>query len=264
MSKAERPAAATPTISTFSVTKGGKVAETYAVFREWDLEKSLDENLQRMREENPILAPTDAWLKEMRRIFRVRFSDIERHRPLIRLAQAGMAQDSWAPILLWHLCFRELLLSDFLESWLFPRKQEGLLRVRADDVREYLGELPARGLLAKDWTGNTISRMASGLPAYAADFGLLNGRSVKEIVPFHLPDEALLYVLHTLAEETAAGTKLVSDIRWRRFLLPQSELESELLRLHQVRKLHFNIAGSLISLELPFKTLDEFVNDLAR
>ena len=28
------PAVLTPTISTFSVTKGGKVAETYACFRE--------------------------------------------------------------------------------------------------------------------------------------------------------------------------------------------------------------------------------------
>jgi hypothetical protein len=256
-------ATAVPTISTFSVTKGGKVAETYAVFQQWDLEKSLDDNLQQMREENPILAPTDAWLKEMRRIFRVRFSDTERHRPLIRLTQGGMAQETWAPILLWHLCFRELLLSDFLESWLFPRKQEGLLRVRADDVREYLGALPARGLLQKDWTPNTISRMTSGLPAYAADFGLLDGRSVKEVVPFHLPDEALLYVLHSLADETAASTRIVGDVRWRRFLLTQSELEGELLRLHQLRKLHFNVAGSLISLELPFNTLDEYADDLA-
>jgi hypothetical protein len=254
----------TPTISTFSVTKGGKVSETHACFSSWDLSASLDDNLARLRDENPILAPTDAWLKEMRRIFHVRFGDIERHRPLIRLAQGARAlsTEAWTPILLWHLCLRELLLSDFLETWLYPRKQEGLLRVRSDDVRAYLAELKPRGLLAKDWKPSSVSRMASGLPAYAADFGLLQGKATKEIAPFHLPDEAILYVLHDLSAEIASAEKILDDIRWRRFLLSRNELEQELLRLHQHRKLSFEIAGSVVSLELPHKSVEEYVEHL--
>lgn len=253
-----------PTVSTFSVTKGGKVAETYETFRHWDLAASLDDNLARLHDENTIVAQTDAWLKEMRRIFHARFADIERHRPLIRLAQGtkALAQETWAPILLWHLCFRELLLSDFLETWLYSRKQEGLLRVRSDDVRGYLRELKPRGLLDKDWKESSVSRMASGLPAYAADFGLLQGKATKEIAPFHLPDEAILYVLHDLASEMASAEKILDDIRWRRFLLSRAELERELLRLHQHRKLTFEIAGSVVSLDLPHKTVDEYVEHL--
>ncbi len=258
-----RPASS-PTISTFSVTKGGKIAETYACFAHWDLNATVDENLDQFREENPILAPTDGWLKEMRRIFRVRFLDIERHRPLIRLAQAGMRQDTWAPILMWHLCFRELLLSDFLESWLFPRKHEGMLRVRADEVRGYLKGLPARGLLDKDWTANTVSRMVSGLPTYAADFGLLEGKAVKEICPFHLPDEALLYVLHDIAGDVASAEKILDDPRWKRFLISRSELEREVLRLHQHRRVTFEIAGSMVALELPCKSADEYAEHLVQ
>lgn len=254
----------TPTISTFSVTKGGKVAETYACFSAWDLGASLDENLDRLRRENPILAGTDAWLKEMRRIFHVRFGDIERHKLLIRLTQSPRAlrQEIWAPILLWHLCLRELLLSDFLETWVYPRKQEGLLRVRVEDVRGYLAELKPRGLLDKEWKASSVSRMASGLPAYAADFGLLNGRAVKEIAAFHLPDEALLYVLHDLAGETASAERKLDDVRWRRFLLSRAELERELLRLHQHHKLSFEFAGSVVSLELPHKNVDDYVGHL--
>lgn len=251
-----------PTISTFSVTKGGKVSETYACFAGWDLAASLDENLARLREENPILAPTDAWLKEMRRIFHARFSDIERHRPLVRLAQGGLPEEIWASILLWHLCLRELLLSDFLETWLFPRRQDGFLRVRAEDIRAYLAELGPRGLLDKEWTPNTVSRMASGLPAYAADFGLLEGKAVKEIAHFHLPDEALLYVLHDLAAATSSAERILVDNRWRRFLLSRAEVEQELLRLHQQRQLRYDVAGSLITLELPYENASEYVEHL--
>ena len=251
-----------PTISTFSVTKGGKIPETYACFAQWDLSASLDENLEHLKDSNPILAPTDAWLKEMRRIFHVRFGSIERHRPLIQLAQAGYPQDAWSQMLLWHLCMRELLLSDFLENWLFPRKQEGLLRVRADDVRGYLATLGERGLLSKQWSESTISRMASGLPAYAADFGLLRGKAVKEIAPFHLLDDVLLYVLHDLAGDTASADRALSDTRWQRFLMSRGELEQELLRLHQLRRLRFEMVGSMVAFELPYRSVGEYVEHL--
>lgn len=256
--------ASEPTISTFSVTKGGRVAETYACFAAWDLDLSLDDNLERFREGNPILAPTDAWLKEMRKIFHRRFADIERHRRLIRLVQGPrpLAQAVWAPILLWHLCGRELLLSDFLETWLFPRKQNGFLRVRGADVRLYLSELKPRGLIQVDWKPSSVSRMASGLPSYAADFGLLQGKAVKEIAPFHLNDEALLYVLHEMAAASANTEKILDDTRWRRFLLSRDELEQELLRLHQHRKLTFELAGSMVALELPYNNVDEYVEHL--
>lgn len=253
-----------PSISTFSVTKGGKVAETHALFAGWDFARSLDENLDRYERTNPILAKTSRWLEEMRKIFHARFGGIERHRPLIRLAQSAFPKEKWAPILLWHLCYRELLLSDFLESWLFPRKHEGMLRVRADDVRGYLSGLHARGLLTRQWSENTISKMASSLPAYAADFGLLRGKATKEIAPYHPPEEALLYILHDLACEIANGDLLLSDIRWRRLLLSRAEVEQELLRLHQHRQLRFEMTGSTVVLELPHRSVEEYVEHLIR
>jgi hypothetical protein len=258
------PSVASPTISTFSVTKGGQVAETYACLREWDLSQSLDENLGRFKERNPIQAPTDAWLREMRRIFRVRFGDIEGHAPLIRLAQAGFNQDVWSQILIWHLCARELLLSDFLETWLYPRKQEGMLYVRSDNVRDYLASLRSRGLVEQEWTATTVSRMASGLPTYAADLGLLQGRAVKEFGAFHLYDEAFLYVLYTMWESTRAAEQVLGDRRWRWFLLSRADVEHELLRLHQAHKVRFEAAGSLVSLDLPHASLEAFVDDLVR
>ena len=251
-----------PTVSTFSVTKGGRVAETYACLSQWDLSQSLDENLRRFREENPIFASTEAWLKEMRRILRARFGDIERHRTLICLAKGGVPQAVWAPILLWHLCLRELLLSDFLETWLYPRKRDGLLRLRSADVRVYIEGLEARGFVDRQWTPNTISRMASGIPTYASDFGLLRGKAVKEVAPYHLPDEALLYILHWLAEESASAERILGDVRWQRFLMSRQDVEQELLRLHQLRRLRFDVMGSVIALEFPFRSVSSYVEHL--
>ena len=250
------------TISTFSVTKGGRVEETYACFESWQLDSSLDENLDRFAETNPILASTESWLKEMRRILRVRFGEVERHRPLIELARAGLPLHDWAPLLLWHLCYRELLLADFLETWLYERKIGGVLRVKADDVGEYLMALRSRGLLEAEWSRNTINRMASGLPAYAADFGLLEGRVVREIIPFHLPESAFLYVLYAMADEGLSARRMIDDRRWRRFLMSSDDVEHQLLRLHQLQRLSYHTAGSAIDLELPLTSLSAYADSL--
>lgn len=251
-----------PTISTFSVTKGAKAEETYACLAAWDLSRPVSENLERLRDENPILAPTDAWLQEMVRILRLRFANVELHRPLIRLAQRGLPLETWRPILLWHLCQRELLLSDFLDTWLFPRREEGLLRVRPDDVRTYLAQLHERGLLDAAWRKSSIDRMASGLPAYAADLGLLQGKAVKEIPTPFVADEALLYVLHWMRDEGLGSQRSIEDRRWRWYLLSRSELEAELLRLHQRGALRFESAGTVISLDLPYPSLEAYVDAL--
>ncbi len=117
-------------------------------------------------------------------------------------------------------------------------------------------------MLETDWTDNTINRMASGLPSYTADFGLLRGKGVKEIASYYMPDEALLYVLYDLAAETKVTEHILGDARWRRFLLSRSELEQELLRLHQHRGLTFELTGSVVALELPYTSVDEYVEHL--
>lgn len=155
-----------------------------------------------------------------------------------------------------------LLLSDFLESWLYDRRQEGMLRVRADDVRAYLASLTDRGLLETEWRQSSVDRMASGLPAYAADLGLLHGKTVKEIRPAHLPDEALLYVLHWMRDQGLGSQRVLDDRRWRWYLVSRPELEAELLRLHQRGSLRFDVAGSAIALDLPYPSLEEYVDAL--
>ena len=65
-----------------------------------------------------------------------------------------------------------------------------------------------------------------------------------------------------MAAESASTEKILDDTRWRRFLLSRDELEQEVLRLHQHRKLTFEMAGSMVALELPYNNVDEYVEQL--
>ena len=108
------------------------------------------------------------------------------------------------------------------------------------------------------WTEQTMKRVAAGLLKIAVDFGLLRGSVVKEFASFHLPERSFVYLLHALRDEKLSPSKFVGSPDWRMFLMRPGDVEHELLRLHQFRKLEYQVAGSLVQLSLPCTSSREY------
>lgn len=245
--------------STFSVMKGALINETYAVFEAWDFDRSKKENLDRLREENYIGAKTVMWLRNIAKALNQRFDPAGRDRPLVMLAKHGLPIDEWKPLLFWHITRDEFLVRDFMETWLFEAYNDGVFRIRASDVATYLTSIDHRkGIQKSTWSEQTTKRIATGLLKMAADFGFLRGSVVKEFTSFHLPEKSFLYLLHAMRDEKLSPSKLVASPKWRLFLLRPSDVEHELLRLHQYRKLEYQVAGSLVELSLPCTSTSEY------
>ena len=92
----------------------------------------------------------------------------------------------------------------------------------------------------------------------AVDFGLLRGSVVKEFASYHLPERSFLYLLYAIREETHSPRKVIESDDWRMFLMLPSDVEQELLRLHQFRKLDYQVAGSIVQLTLPCASACEY------
>ena len=188
-----------------------------------------------------------------------RFDPAGRDRPLVVLAKHGFPVDEWKPLLLWHMTCEEFLVRDFLETWLFDAFDAGVFRVRTADVVTHLGEIGKRGATTEHaWSEDTTRRVAAGLLKIAVDFGLLRGSVVKELVPFHLPERSLLYLLHAMRDERLSPGALIASPAWRLFLMRPTDVEQELLRLHQYRKLDYQVAGSLVQLSLRCASTREY------
>jgi hypothetical protein len=253
-------------VSSFTIIKGSLIEETYAVFQDWDLSLSRTENLRRVREQNTIGGTSTHWARDVAKVLNRRFDPNGRDRPLVDLAKAGCNREIWKPLLLWHMTRDEFLVRDFLVNWLYPQFVEGAYRLEADDVVHYLRSLSGMKGVAWSgkWTETTTARVASGLLRMAADFGLLKGKSTKEFSSYHLPDESLLYLLHAMADTEPNAGRIVESKDWRLYLMNSADLERELLRLHQFRKLHYEVAGSLAQLKLPFRSLAEYAREFTR
>jgi hypothetical protein len=160
---------------------------------------------------------------------------------------------------LWHITRDEFLLRDFLQNWLFLAYDSGVFRVRPEELHVYLKGLRKRGAITEhDWSDQTIKRVAAGLLKIATDFGLLRGGAVKEFATYHLPEPSFLYLLHAMREEQQSQSGVVTASDWRMFLMRPAEVEREILRLHQFRKLDYQVAGSLVELSLPCGSTVEY------
>jgi hypothetical protein len=251
-------------VSSFTIVKGSLIEETYSIFRDWDYRVSKFENLRRVRDENTIGATSTNWALNVTKVMNRRFDPEGRDRPLVDLAKASCDREVWKPLLLYHMTRDEFLVRDFLVNWLFPQFRAGAYRLRADDVFPYLNGL--RKMSGIEWSGNwsdsTLKRVGSGLLRIATDFGLLQGSQTREFASYHLPEESFLYLLHAMMDRDANARRVIDSEDWHMFLMGAEDVERELLRLHQFRRIEYEVAGSLAQIKLPAASAADFAREL--
>ena len=251
-------------VSSFTIIKGSLIDETYAVFRDWDFDQTRTENLRRVREDNTIGATSIHWARDVAKVLNRRFDPAGRDRPLVDLAIAGCDREVWRPLLLFHMTRDEFLVRDFLVDWLYPQFTQGAYRLHTADVTKYLTSLSKKKGVewSGKWTDSTTSRVASGLLRMATDFGLLTGTLHKEFASYHLPEESFIYLLHAMADVEPNARRIVDAEDWHMYLMDTADVERELLRLHQFRKVHYEVAGSVAQLKLPHGSSADYAREL--
>jgi len=240
-------------ISSFTLVKALLVEETRMAFQAWDPDQPAARNWAALKEHNTVQAASQNWLRDIHLVLHRRFDPDGRDRPLVLLARQDPDPATWRAALLWHATRDEFLLRDFLVNWLYPRFENGTLETRTADAEAYLATIPG----TRTWSPLTRNRVAGALLRVAAEVGLVTGHRTRRFASYHLPDEALLYLLHAVAEVEPNGHRLVHCPDWRMYLMGPAEVEHELLRLHQYRRLLYEAAGTLVQLHLPQPSLLE-------
>lgn len=251
-------------VSSFTVIKGALILETYEVLARWELALDKRANLDRLRNENFVGAPSANWLRDVAKVLNRRLDPSGRDRPLTVLAKGGFPVDEWKPILLWHITRDEFLFRDFLVTWLFDAYERGVYRIHPADLHEYLMTIGKRGGQTEHaWTSSTLGRVATGLLKMAADFELLTGGVAKEFAHYHLSQRSFSYLIRAvLQHEAGSGQRMLESKEWRMFLMREEDVSNELLRLHQYHALGFERAGSLVQLTLAVESPLGFAEEL--
>jgi len=249
-------------LSSRLIRKGSLIEETYRVFQQWDLDRSIVENLHAIEVTNAIGANNQAWLQEITRTLSNRFKGTN-YQPLVVLAQGGYDIGKWKACLLWHIGTYDALYWRYATEWLYPQYVKGTVLLRTDDVVPFVQEITS-GVFAggKGFTEYGRVRAARDLLRMSTDFGLLTGSIPKQFASYHLHEECLLYVAHAISERESNARRLVDALDWRLYLMSVDDVEREFFNLHQYRRLEYHVAGSLAQLKLPHNTMMEYARSL--
>ncbi len=252
-------------ISTRLLHKGALIEETYTAFQHWDVSLPFRENIKNLHRANPIGAKNEGWLTENLKTISSRFAHDENFDSLVSLARGNIGLSPWKACYLWHIGNVDELYYRFATEWLFERYLDGASVIQNSDplpfVKRITGGKTSAGTPLSEYGTKTIS---ADLLRMAVAFDLMEGRLKRKFRIHHLPKEAFLYVLHGLSDHGVNTAQIIHSKDWRLFLLTPSDVERELLRLHQYQVLEYEVAGSITALRLPDRSQKEYVRSLLR
>ena len=246
------------------IKAGALLADTKTLLAHWDLDCSVQNNLQRIQRENIFGKASRSRVEDILRIFHQRYLREEAvTRALVVLVQRNVAASTLDRILYFHSAKSDRLLCDTVLEILVPLKSRGITSIDAGDFHHTLSMWVREGKTTSEWGDNTIRRVSQGLLATLRDFGILEGADNKRIASALLPVSAFAYIMFFLKQNQPSGAKLIDLPEWRLFFLSPEGVERFLFEAHQSSLLEYHATGTVTRLTFPTNTLEEYANVLA-
>jgi hypothetical protein len=93
---------------------------------------------------------------------------------------------------------------------------------------------------------------------------MLTGKGPKKtFVPIAMGDNVILFYAHLIAEFEGSIAKVANSRLWRLAFMTPTDVHAAFLRLHQYKRVNYQVAGSLIQLSLPSRSALAYSESLA-
>lgn len=240
------------------------VNDTSLFLSAWDNEKTKEQNLQIIRQENILNKKSRSRVNDILTIFQQRFlfnDDVIRS--LSYLQKKGTSKDLMLPLLYFFTARNDIFLRDFIIEFLQPLYEDGQRDVPISLAENIVRKWYKEGKTAGKWSDETIITVARHALATLRDFHLLEGAVKKRITPLFIPDQAFAYLSLFMSLNGINGERLVKNPGWRLFFLTPQLVERFFMSCHQEGYLTYHAAGPVYRIEFPYKTLEELCHDFA-
>ena len=238
---------------------GALLDETKTLLSVWDDSASTADNIARFQRENVLGKASRSRVNDILMAFRQRYLVDDRvMRSLILLIKGRCPAESINHILYFHTAMSDPLIHDFAADFISCKYRAGLQGISVDETAEWIKKNISAGKTVRPWSDNTIQKSARGLMSALRDFGMLKGLRNKQIAAIYVPVGAFCYIAFYLHLLGLSGKRLLESPEWRLFLLEAQDVERLFIDAHQVHLLEYRAAGSVIRIDFPEGTLEEY------
>jgi hypothetical protein len=247
------------------IKAGALIGDTKTMLSHWDLDASVEDNLNRVRQHNVFGKASRSRVEDILGIFRQRYlSESSVMKALVTLVSKKFPTAALERVLYFHAARADQLLHDVVTEIFLPMQDRGLVDVNVTEFQLTLAKWVDEGRMTSRWSESTLIHAAQGLLSTLRDFGVLQGAVNKKIAPAYFPIESFAYVVFYLKQSQPSGAKLIELPDWKLFFLQREGVERLLFEAHQRDLLEYHVAGSVTRLTFPAETLEEYANVLAQ
>ena len=228
------------------------IPDTKVLLAEWNLGRSVAENLDRARRENVFGKASRRRVSDILSIFRQRyFDDTDIGTALVTLVRAGTPAQWVDPLLYFFSAQNDRTLRDIVVEVLYPRHRAGYADLPVEVMVRAIRNWVAEDRTTTAWNDTTVARVARGLMATLHDFGVLQGTANKRLTPIYLPTPSFALIALWLQQRERSGHLVLQSDDWRLFFLPVEGVERFFIEAHQEHLLTYSAAGSVVRIEFP-------------
>lgn len=256
----------TPTPYTSRIIKASALlADTHVLLGGWDTTRSVEENLRIARHENVFAKATRSRVEDISIIFRQRYFDEPELGPaLVAIARSSLPGQVLDRLLYVATARSDRLLHDLVTELLVPMREAGQTEVTPADVDRCVQTWVREGKTVKPWGEETVRRVIRNSLAALRDFGVLAGANRKRIIVPSVPIEAFAFLAMLFSREEPSGDRLRRHPDWQLLFLDEASVERMFVEAHQRHVLSYYAAGSVVRIDFPVSTLEEYAHALAR
>lgn len=261
----QRKEGSLPLAYTSKFAKAGvAISDTKIILYEWNPDRSIDENFERICLYNLLGKASRSQAKDVLSLFRQRYLSKENIAPaLSTLVKSQFTCRCVDKILYFHLTRADSILGNVVANVLVPRWSRGITDVSVQTIKIALQQWVKEGVILSHWGDSTVSSVARGIFLTLCEFGIIQGKSEKYISPVCLPVPAFAYIAFYLERHRQSGVNLCDLADWELFFLDRDMVERFFFEAHQCGFLEYYVAGSVTRLSFPAGTLEEYARILA-
>ena len=190
--------------------------------------------------------------------------DSVRFHPIITLFRSHASKNMRQGVLYYHFATSDLFSYEATVGFVYDRFSRGLVNIAPRNVREFLTAKERSHPEASTWTPQTRQSLVSHYLSALRDFGVLEGKTRKKIRKPIIDENLFLYIATVLRDCGKSARDTLASDDFKLFLLSPPEVEARFMEAHRNRRIRFQKSGPIISLQLPWETVLEYIQTFGR
>jgi len=179
--------------------------------------------------------------------------------PIVALFRRDVSETLRRGVLYYHFATADLFSYEATTELIYTLANQGISNIAPRDIHEFLISKIEKHPEINTWSPQTRRSLVSHYLSALRDFGILEGKVRKRIRRPPVEEDLFLYVATCLRDCGKQPRTILDSSDFKLFLLSPEEVEMKFLKAHNKGRIHFRKLGHIITLELPWSSILEYI-----